>query len=106
MIAQLSLVVHYAKVVVVAGAQHAVRYHLILAFTTFDRPESSSARPEPVIRNTLRLNDCKRLRKAFLENLGQGLFLFFRQKMGLTNLLGDLSQNAIFCKLARRLCSL
>jgi hypothetical protein len=96
MIAQLSLVVHYPEVVVVTGAEHTVRNHLILAFTTFDRPESSSARPEPVIRNTLRLNDCKRLGKTFLESFGQGSFLLFRQKMGLTNLLGDLSQNAIF----------
>jgi len=96
MIAQLSLVVHYSEVVVVAGAEHAVRYHLIFTFTTFDRPEGSSARPEPVIRNTLCLNDCKRLWKAFLESLGQGLFLLFRQKMGLTNLLRDLSQNAVF----------
>ena len=97
MIAQLSLVVHYSKVVVVTGAEHTVRYHLIFTFTTFDRPESSSARPEPVIRNTLRLNDCKRLWKAFLESFGQDLLLLFRQKMCVTNLLGDLSKNVVFC---------
>jgi|SRR5689334_12910794 hypothetical protein len=97
MIAQLSLVVHYSEVVVVTGAEHTVRYHLIFTFTTFDRPESSSARPEPVIRNALRFNDCKRLWKAFLESFGQGLFLLFRQKMCVTNLLGDLSKNVVFC---------
>lgn len=48
-IAQLLLIVHYSEVIVVAGAEHAIRHHLVFALAAFDDPEGSPARLETVI---------------------------------------------------------
>ena len=95
-IAELSLIVHYSEIVIVTGAKQAVRHHLVLPFSTLDRPDCSSARLESIIRDILRVNNSKRLWEAFLENLGQCLLLLFGQKVGPMEILRDLSQNAVF----------
>src|SRR6266705_5894251 len=102
----LFLVVHHSEVVVVTCAEHALRHHLILAFATLDRPEGSSAGLEPVTRYLPRLNNCERLRKAFLEDLRQILFLLIRQKVSPAKLLRDLPENSVFRWLASRRSSL
>lgn len=48
-IAQLFLVVHYSEVVVVAGAEHAVRHDLVLALPALDDPEGPPAGLETII---------------------------------------------------------
>src|SRR6266705_861748 len=102
----LFLVVHHTEVVVVTCTDHSLRHHLIVAFATLDHPEGSSARFEPVTRYLPRLNNCERLRKAFLEDLRQSLFLLIRQKMSPAKLLRDLPENNVFRWLASRRPSL
>ena len=46
MIAELFLVVHDSEIVIVAGAEHAFRHYLIVAFPPLDNPDSPSARLE------------------------------------------------------------
>jgi hypothetical protein len=48
-IAQLLLVVHYSEIVVVAGAEHAVRHDLVLSLPAFDDPEGSAAGLETIV---------------------------------------------------------
>lgn len=48
MIAELFLVVHDPEVIVVAGAEHAFRHYLIIAFSTLNYPDVASARPESI----------------------------------------------------------
>ena len=56
MVAQLFLVVHDAEVVVVAGAEHALRHNLVLALSTFDDPYRPPAWLEPVARDVSRVD--------------------------------------------------
>ena len=55
-IAELFLIVHYSKVVVVAGAEHAVRHDLVLGLPAFDDPEGSPAGLETIVDDVSSVN--------------------------------------------------
>jgi len=55
-IAELFLIVHYSEVVVVAGAEHAVRHDLVLALPALDDPEGSAAGLETIIDDVSSVN--------------------------------------------------
>jgi hypothetical protein len=52
----LFLVVHNSEVVVVAGAEHAVRHNLVLSLPAFNDPEGSTARLETIIDDVSRVD--------------------------------------------------
>lgn len=69
MIAELLLVVHDSEIVIVAGAEHALRHYLIVAFPPFDNPDSASARLKSIASYVSRFDEGKSPDQPFFENI-------------------------------------
>ncbi len=68
MVAQLPIVPYYPEIVVVAGAEHAVRDHLVLTLPAVDNPHGSSAGFEPEPANLALLCQSQGLLEPLLES--------------------------------------
>jgi len=68
MVAQLFLVLHDPEVVIVTGAEQAIRENLVIAATTGYHPHGSAARRELVLPNLSSFDEAKSLREPLLED--------------------------------------
>ena len=96
MVAQLLLVPHHTKIVIITGTEHALRQHLILSLPARHDPNNTPTRTEIESANLTNRHEVQCLLGPFLESLVQNTLHLLRQCPDSVQVLADLLQQPGF----------